>query len=602
MKKHISLLILLILFVLGAVRAQDIQFKAKAPDVVNIDENFKLTYTVNSNDVGNFVAPKFTDFNYSGPSRSTRRKVQVVNGNMRKSVETSFSYYMQPKKAGTFEIGPARIEVNGETYKTNPVTVKVVEKSGKSANKQSGDGSSKDKDGTISDDDIFLRVHFNKSSVYKGEHLLATVKLYTRLDVAGLKQFEMPSFNGFWSQKIKTPNNIRFDREKVNGDIYKTGTLSKVLLFPQRSGEFTIDPAKIEIVVRQRVQSPSFFDSGLRNISKSISSGKKSFTVQPLPEDQPLSFSGTVGDFNISAKVDKKQVKANKAINFTVTVSGNGNLKLVDPFKVNFPADFDTFDPEVEQDISNFASGARGKKKMKYLLIPRYAGTFTIPSITFSYFNPKTEKYITEETKSFEINVAEGDGSGSEGIATTRKSKQEVEILNEDIRYIKRDVSGLKHIGSSIFSTWVFYMGYSLPVIVLVIFLLVQNRRRKLAQNEELVRNQRANKISRKRLKTAAKHLKDNNRERFYEEILKALWGYISDKLNITFADLTRETIFNSLKKYQINQQTMDELQDVIETCEYAQYAPAGKSEKMGELYNKTSKVIRKLENSLKKA
>jgi len=354
-------------------------------------------------------------------------------------------------------------------------------------------------------------------------------------------------------------------------------------------------------VVRKQVARPSFFDSGYRNIELSVSSRERTVEVKSLPAGAPASFNGAVGKFDISTRVSKQEVKANEAINYKISVSGNGNIKLIEPFAISFPSDFDQFDPEIQQNVNNTASGASGSKTFDYLLIPRYAGNFTIPSVDFSYFNPSTGRYQTLTTQSFAIEVAEGEGDGSGAVVTSRGGKEEVQILDRDIRYIKQDALGLHTRDVFFLGSALFWGIAGVGLVLFAAFMVFWARRQKRSKNAALVRNRQASKISQKRLKTAHKYLKARDEQNFYEEVLKALWGYVSDKFNIRQADLNRDTLKALLQKHKVQQEVIEQLHDVLDTCEYARYAPASSSTGMDQLYEKAGKVIRQLEHVLKR-
>lgn len=592
---------LFIILLAWTAYGQDVTFKASAPEVVGRNENFKLSYTVNTDEAENLQVQRFSAFNYSGPSRSTQTSVRVVNGQMSRQVKTTYAYFMEPKKTGTFTIGPASIEVDGETYKSNEVTIKVIEEKQQASGSNQSSGQKQAQKRKVGNDEVFVRLHLSKASVYQGEHIGATIKVYTRLDIASLQDFETPAFDGFWSNEIKTSGNITFERENVNGTIYHSGVLAKYLLFPQRSGTLTVAPARVKLAVRKQVAKPSFFDSGYRNVTVNLKSRERNVQVKPLPQGAPASFDGAVGDLDIKATVSKEKVQANNAINYKVTVSGNGNIKLIEPFDANFPSDFDQFEPEISQNINNSLGGASGSKTFDYLLIPRYAGTFTIPSLDFSYFNPATGRYKTLSTKPFKIKVAKGEKSGAGTVVRSRGNKEEVQILDRDIRYIKQGETDLQEKDAFFFGSALFWGLHALGVLLLGGFWAWHFRRRKLRRNADLVRNRQASKISQKRLKTAHQYLKNQDDQKFYDEALRAFWGYISDKLGMKQADLNRENLARELQKRQVQEHVRQELNEVLDTCEYARYAPPGSTGSMQELYEKAGRVIRQLEDALKR-
>ena len=591
-------LIILSLFFAGlGLQAQTITFKAQSKKVVALNERFQLTFTVNASGK-KFIPPNLNAFNFSGPSTSTNMSSQWINGKMTSTYAYTFTYVLQAKKVGKFTVGSAQIMVKNKKYRTQPITIEVVKSN---SNTNSASGSSQQNIDNISDKDLFVRLSLNKNSITQGEHVIATIKIYTRLDLAGFENIKFPNFNGFWTQEIKTPDQIQLTRENVNGTIYNVGVLKKMVLFPQRSGKISIEATEVECVVRKRVRRASFFDSGYRSIKKKTKDRVKQLKVKALPSfGKPLSFKGAVGNLKMTATIDKTKLKTNEAFNLTIKISGNGNLKLIDPPATNFPPDFETYDPDIKNNYKATTNGVVGNKTIKYLMIPRQAGDFKIPALKFSYFNPQTGKYQEVASEEFHIQVEKGDNDASDATVIGDFNKGNVKVVGSDIRFINQNSLELKPIDDFFFGTGLFIGIYVLLSALFTALVLWRKKYIKEQANISLVRNKRANKVSRKRLKTAAAHLKKARREAFFEEILKALWGYLSDKLSIPVADLSKDNVSEKLKERQVDEAATLAFMDLINTCEFACYAPSEASANMEEVYKKAGKFINELEQKIK--
>ena len=436
-----------------------------------------------------------------------------------------------------------------------------------------------------------------------GEHVVATIKVYTRLNIAGFGDSKFPSFNGFLSQEIPTSGQISLQRENVNGTIYNAGVIRKLILFPQHTGNITIDPFELECIIRQRRSSGNrgFFDDFFDN-HQDIRVPRKSkpltIRVKDFPSNKPSSFDGAVGKFKLSATIDKDSVQANDAVTLKVKVSGNGNLKLINPPEFDFPADFEVYDPKTNQNLKNTAKGTSGSTTFEYLIIPRHAGNYEIPPVDFSYFDPKAKIYRTRSTPKFDIKVGKGSGDASATVISSF-SKEDVKFIGKDIRFIKTNVFTPRIKGEVFFGTMNFYLGYIIPFVLFILAFVFNRKRIKENADVARVKNKRANRVAMKRLKAASASLKAKQKEQFYDEILKALWGYTSDKLNLPLSDLNKENITEILQGKAVEQELTDEFLSILDTCEFARYAPSSGSSEMDELYAKTMETITKLEKSI---
>jgi len=594
-------LIFLVYFVCiwAGLFAQNIEFTAEAPGVVSLGEQFRMIFTVNAECTG-FKAPDFKNFEIlAGPFTSTSSSFQMINGKTSQSISNSYTLILEASKEGKFTIPAAQVTVNGKKVLSNAVTVEVVKGS---VNQNNNSNSSNANVGSSSD--LFVRVNLNKTSVYQGEAVLATIKVYTRMRLVGFEDMKFPSYSGCFAQDIQTPSQISLERETINGKVYESGLLKQTLLFPQKSGEIIIDPYELQCVVQAKVgQSKNifgqFFDD-YENVRKKVRSNPVKINVRSLPANKPADFNGAVGtDFKITATIDKQNIKTNEGITIKLSLTGSGNIKLIDAPKIDVPSTFEKYDPKVETDIRNTASGSVGTKNVEYFFIARSQGDFRISPITFSYFDLNTNQYKTISTQEFNIKVEKG--TDSDANSNNMKSyKEEVETLGSDIRFINQKKFELQKVGDTFFGSIIFYLFYIFAFLIFAGIVIVLRQRIKQNSNIALMKNKRANKISRKRLKLAAKYLSENNNELFYEEILKALWGYFSDKLAIPVSQLSHENINETLQLKGIDNEIIESISKVIDICEFARYAPVSENSQMDNVFTDAEMIITKLEQKLR--
>ena len=605
MRKEIIILFL-VFFSAIELPGQEVQFTAEAPRVVRTGEQFRLTYTVNARP-SSFNAPEITDFYVlSGPNQSTSTSFQVINGRTSQSITISYAYYLQATSPGKFTIDPATVVVEKKEYTSNLVEVEVVGDQ-QAAPVQQGQPSQSQQQQTqeVPKEELYVQVLTNKRSVYQGEHIIATIKLFTRIGISGFGSSEMPDWAGFWTQDIETPSQINLQRENVNGVIYNTGIIRKVILFPQKSGEIVIKPFKLETYVRQRVSNQrsifdDFFGPSYTNVSVNLESKPVTINVKPLPEGRTSAFSGAVGNISMSSSIDKTDVVTNDAITLRINVKGNGNIKLVDPPKIDFPPDFETFDPKISSNVKNTVSGQSGTKTFEYLIIPRHAGNFRIPPVTFSYFDVASKQYKTLRSTEYNITVQKGDSEEAVGVVSGL-SKEELQVLGSDILFIKSPGFKLVPAGRVFFGTAGFWLFYAVAAVAFLFVVIFWRRYIKRRQNIELVKNKKANRVARQRLKQAGKYLKQNDPENFHESLLKALWGYISDKLSIPVSDLSKDTARQSLSGFINDEDLIANIMNIIDECEMARYSPSSDDSRLEKLFSETARVISKTEQSLRR-
>ena len=603
---------ILFILVTASLFAQNVSFEATGPGAVSLNDRFYLKYTINANG-SNFVAPNLSDFNIlSGPNQSQSQSFSYVNGQSTRSISITLTYILSPKKAGKFTIQPAKINIGGKTYKSNIVNIEVVS-NGKQANSRNNNSNSSNSNNSnssqVSKDKIYVSIIPNKTTLYKGEQLTATVKIFTKYEIAGFEDVKFPSWNGFFTQEIPTSDQVSLKRENINGQIYYTAVLQKMILQPQKTGTITIEPAKFDIVIlkqsqqkRRRSIFDDFFNSGYQKYRVSVKSRPIKIKVKSLP-NAPDEFDGAVGTFKFDASIDKKNVSVNDAISLKIKVWGNGNLKLINEPEVNFPPDFELFDDaKISDNIKNTSAGASGSRTFEYIFSPRHSGDYKIPAISFVYFDPSLKKYKTIKSKEFAIHVEKGNGDTSQVTRIVRgTTKEDIQFLGKDIRFIKTGKLTLKERGQYLFGSNFFITVYLLSLLAFIILFIVKRKHIKDSADVNLMKNKKANKMAKKHLKNAAISLKENDKNKFYDDIAKALWGYIADKLNIAGTELNKENIEATLLSHNADSQLVKEFIDLLDTCEFERYAPSSKEDRLTEIYKSAETLIGKFERIIKK-
>lgn len=610
--KHIVTILMILSFYYAL--SQDVKFIASVQkNPVTEGERFQITFTLHNAQGERFTPPRFDNFNtLMGPSR--QQSTTIINGNV--STQTSFTYVLEAIKKGSFTIGPATITVNGNRIQSNTITIDVVEPS--QAEKQRREQAQKQEQSlteqaqNIIKKNIFVTLSVNKTNVYLGEPISATYKIYVHpdLNLTNLSPKKEPTFNGFWTQNINI-DNIQWQNEQVNGVWFRSATIKKVILIPQQTGKLIIEPYKFDCVARLRVQNQrqrrsiwdEFFDDpffnrgNYRDFSYVASSQTIYVNVQDYPKPQPDDFINLTGNYTLQVWVDKPKTKAGEPISLKVKISGNGNLKLLEPLNIKFPPDFEVYDPKTIENLTVSSSGITGNKIFEYLIIPKHEGEYKIEPIKFSYFDLTKKNYVQLISDEFTITVTEGKESSTNIISGIQK--EDIKFLGKDIRYIKLNTQ-LKENNKKFFTSTLFYSLTFLPLALFVALILYKKRRDELVSNKALWRNRQATKVAKKRLTNAKKLLELNDNQKFYEEISHALWGYISDKLNIPIADLSRESTSQALSQLNIDPQIINSYLEIIDKSEFARFTPESNSISKNDIYNNAVKVISQLEGVIK--
>ena len=597
---------LLFLLICSAVSwANDVTFRVDAASTVVAGEQFRVEYIVND-DGRDFRVEEFVGLEVlMGPSQSSSMSTQVINGKVTSETSKTFTFILLAEKPGNFSLPAATVKVDGRQYMTEAKSIKVLPE-GERGNTQQGGSST-----GIGKNDLMVRLTLSKTKVYEGEGITATVKLMTLNNQVQIQNAELPTFDGFTVQEVKLPEQKSFELEHYNNKNYYAVDLAKYILFPQRTGAFMIKPATLDLAVRVRTQQRmrSIFDDffeGYQQVSKRVVSASPSVDVLPLPAGKPAGFSGGVGEFTIKTSVDKQEIKANEALIYRIEIAGKGNIKYVKDPAVNFHSDFEVYDPKTDVISNATAAGVTGKKVIEYTIIPRHAGAYEIDPIQFSFFDLKSKTYKTLTTPEYTIEVARGE-TNDQGVSSsvsnfTSTQKEDLKVLANDIRYLLPiDVSMLSKSSMPFWGSWSYWVVYFISFTVFVFLLVIYRKRIKEQANVAFVRNKKANKVATKRLKTAATYLKSHQKEPFYEEMLKAIWGYLADKLGIETSSLTRENVEQVLTKKQVPSELIINFMEILSACEFARYAPAQDDQAMDNLYDRTVKAIGDLENSISK-
>ena len=577
-----------------------------APSHVATGEQFRLTYTVNTQDVSDFRAgdiPEELEV-LIGPNRSMQSSYQMINGHTSSSSSITYTYIVRATKNGSYTIPPAHVVVGGKSIASNTLTVKVtgsgaVGSSG-SSRQQSNEGEIRDAGSQISGSDLFIKVSANKKR--EQEPILLTYKVYTLVGLTSLRG-DMPDLKSFYTQEVDLPQQKSFTIETFNGRPYKTTTWSQYVMFPQMTGKLEIPSITFEGIVVQQNRNidpfEAFFNggSGYIEVKKKIQAPGIDIQVDPLPQ-RPANFSGGVGKFNISAQFDKTEIKANDPVSMRVIVSGTGNLKLIKQPVVNFPKDFDKYEPKITDKTKLTSNGIEGSMIYDILVVPRHQGKYEIPPVEFTYFDTSENAYKTIKTESFTLDVAKGSGAGTVNDFTGQTDLQE---LTKDIRYIKTGDTRQHSLDDFFFGSTGYWISLTVLALLFISLFIIFRQRAIDNANVTKMRGKKANKVAAKRLKKAARLMSDNKPSEFYDEVLRALWGYVGDKLNIPVEQLSHDNISQRLSERSVGEDTVNQFIGALDECEFERYAPGDPKGNMNKVYDKAINAIEKIESTMKK-
>ncbi|MBP5381444.1 MAG: protein BatD [Bacteroidaceae bacterium] len=586
-----------------------VKVTVQAPAQTEEGQRIRVSYVVNTQDVDDIQVGDFPGFELLfGPTTSSSSSFSMINGKTTHSSQMTFSYTLLAQKAGSYKLPVATVKSDGKSYKSNQVSIEVLEGNGNSNGNGNANGNSggatrmrtQEAGDRITANDLYITVTASKKRLYEQEAVLLTYKLYTLVSIDQCMG-KMPDLDGFHTQEIELPQQKTLKYERMNGKNYGTVVWSQYVLFPQKTGKLTVPAINFEAEVVQQNRSIDPFDaffnggSSLVRVKKTIVAPAVELQVEPLPT-KPANFSGAVGSqFNISGTLSPEQVDANDAVQLRLVVSGVGNMKLMKAPTVQWPKDFETYDPKVTDKTKVGVNGASGNVVYDYTAVPRHGGKYAIPPVEFCYFDTKTNSYKTIRTDSFHVAVAKGVGNGIQRI----RNQEDLTVLNSDIRYIKTGDVSLNPKGSSFFGStgyWLYYLG---ALLVFLLMVAVFYRQAKANANVARRRGKKAGKAAGKRLKQASKLLKQGEANAFYDEVTRALWGYVGDKLNLPVAELNKDNVGEQLSLRGVDETLTKRFLDVLSDCEFARYAPGEQSATMDKLYNDAAEVINELDGRL---
>lgn len=610
-KRFLATIVALCTFIV-AFADEQVTFETSAPMIVSAGEAFRVEFNLNAKpDDKSFEAPSFDGFSVlAGPSVSQGSSIQIVNGSMTRSVSYTITYVLQAPKAGQLTIGVAKIAVDGKSYSTQKTPIEVRQDNdnhgstaSQSNQRQEQQSLEQRASNQLAEDDLMLRLSVSRKSVYKGEAVRATLKLYSRVNVIGSEGAKLPSFDGFWSQQLESEQGPF--RETLNGKVYDAYNLGEYILYPQQSGKLTIEPAKITIVaqvfVRSNRQRNSFFDGpDIYNLRREVKSPAVTIDVKSFPAGAPASFTGAVGKYTMEAHLSSGQVSANSAANIDLKISGTGNIGFVKEPQIVLPVSFELYDVKSTEQVKTTASGSVGYRQFEYPFIARAEGDYTIAPIEFTYFSPDSGEYVTLTTDSFDLSVTPDKNAPASGTGVSPiVSKQDVRLLGNDIRFIKLSEAKLYSASAPLVLSPLYFAIMAAMVLLAVVLYFIIGKRIRDSHNSVLVKGKRANKIAVQRFRAAERYMREMNRHAFYEEMLKAMWGYISDRFNIPIADLTKESMRDELTRRGAADEAK-QLIAIISLCEEAQYSPVEPAT-MSDLYGRGIDIVSKIESLVKR-
>lgn len=613
MKQHFKNIILLLVAVLqfAVARAdENTTFEVNTPLLVSVGEPFRVEFVLTNGDPDkeSFEAPDFAGFDVlAGPTVSTASSFQYINGKSSRTSTYTITFVLVAQNEGNITIGAARIKSDKAQFSTKPTPIEAVKESPRQNNEAAAAEQGTALQNQLAQDDILLRLNLSRTSVYKGEPILASLTLYTRAGIGGLEDAKLPSFNGFWSQELPV-DNYQPKRQTLNGKVYDSQIIKEYMLYPQQAGELTIEPTTLTAIARIIVQNNHSFDpffgsnDEVYHIKRKLSTGAIKLNVKELPAGAPASFTGAVGSFAMKADLPPKELKANSAATYTVEISGAGNLTFLQQPKLELPSSFELYNVRSTESIQTTTAGTRGFRRYEYPFIARAEGDYEIPGVEFTYFSPEKESYITLKSEPLQINILPDPTAGASQPAQiiTGTAKESVRQLGSDIRFIKLGDPALHSAAAPLMLSGRYFALLALIVVCFLALYIFLRRRIRDSHNTVLVKNRRANKVAVQRFRQAEQYMREGNRHAFYEEMLRALWGYMGDKLNIPVSSLTKENIREELQRRGCPAEDATRYTDIISRCDEAQYSPA-ESVQMSDIYKEGVGMISRIESIIKR-
>lgn len=582
-----------------------VSFKVNAPRQVIEGNKFNITFVLRNGEGDSFKEPKVEGANRLYAATSHSYGSQWVNGVSTSSTSEEYTITYRAVKAGKYNVGAAKVLVDGKEYSTDPFTLEILPPD-KTASAQGNGGSggvqidnydSQSAGKQVSANDLFIRINLSKSSAYEQEAVVCTIKLYTKYQISQFMPTLQPSFNGFLIEELPISPSLN-NVEHVNGQNYMVAELKKCILFPQQSGELTITSGNYDVTVVQFENIRTMFGTMRQPVEKqlSVKSNSQKISIKPLPAPKPASFNGAVGKYTIQSEIKPQVLKTYEAATLSVVVKGQGNIKYIKAPQIQFPAQFDVYDPQNTANASPSGNNVSGTMTFEYTFIPQYVGKYEIPVTDFSYFDPAKGEYVTLSIPEYKLSVAKGTGTASQVPVSNG-----IERKNTDILHIKTGNLNLQKTHESFISGFAYWLWYLVPAVILTIILVYYRKSLKERQNIALMRTKHANKLAKKRLKLAKGYMMTNDSNKFFGELLNAIWGYLSDKLGIPVSELNKENISAVLAASEVESEIIAELMDLLDKCEFAQYAPEIADASIKDMYDRTVSLMNKLENLKKK-
>lgn len=592
--------IVLLLLIATVIAWGQTTFTVNAPQRVAEGEKFAVTFRLKNGEGSGLKAPNINGCSLVfGPAVSSSKSFSVINGKTSSSSVYDYTYTFRADKAGTYTIGEASITVDGKKLTTRPVQITVVKGNPQSSNSSNQNSAAVDFDDIstqsaekpVSANDVFVRIILSRNSAYEQEAVECTIKLYTKYSISSFFPTKQPSFDGFLIEELNLQPSLN-QVEEFNGQRYMTAILKKCIIFPQKSGKLTINSGNYDINVVQydNVNMGLFTVQNPRERKIQVSSNSASVNILPLPSPQPEGFNGAVGKFEVSTRIIGNNFRTNDPASLIYTITGTGNIKYIKEPVIDFPSEFEQYSPKMDVKTNIAGNSITGTATIEYTFVPQAVGDFVIGGDKFVYFDVDKKTYVTIDTPSYPVKVLKGN---NDNVVTEKK---DVKKKNEDILYIQTTHSNLSKTHGYILNEWWYWMAMLLPILILVGVVIVYRKNIRKSLDVQGMKLAKANKVARKRLKTAKRFMDNNNSEQFYEETLKALWGYLSDKLLIPVSQLSRDNVIQELKAFGADETTCTQLLQVLDDCEMARYTPDASHSRLEEEYDLTCEVIHNIE------